>query len=466
MIKPVILAGGFGTRLWPLSRESYPKQLLKLTGDHSLLQETVLRAGQLAENEPIVITNETYRFLVASQLQEIGSHPEIILEPFGKNTAPAVAIAALLVLESNPVLMIMPSDHYIPEREKFCKAVLKALPLAEQGKIVCFGLQPTRADTGYGYIKHGTGDDIAYTIEKFIEKPDEEKARQFFEEGYLWNSGIFLVKASVYLDVLLSFEKEMVQVCQKAVEQLEKDVDFLRIEPENFSRCPSRSIDYAIMEKTDRAVVAPLKISWTDLGSWNALYEVLNKDENGNVIKGHVYCENVKNSYLYSEERFIAAIGICDQIVVETEDAILIADKAHAQELKETIEKLKEHKIPALHSHQITYRPWGSYKTIDTGERFQVKRIIVKPGGKLSLQMHHHRSEHWTIVRGTAKISLGKEEVILTENQSTYIPAGTLHRLENPGMIDLELIEVQTGAYLSEDDIVRFQDEYGRLIQG
>lgn len=445
MIKPVILAGGVGSRLWPLSREAFPKQLLKLVGEKSLLQETLLRASRFTKEKPLIITNENYRFLIASQLKEIDLEAEIVLEPFGKNTAPAIAVAAFLSPEK--ILCVMPSDHYIPCAEEFNAALHAALPFAEQGKLVTFGVLPTKPETGYGYIKAQEG-----KIERFIEKPDEKTAQKCLEEGYLWNSGMFLFKAAVYLEELKKFEAQIYEAC--AAVQIERDLDFLRIEREEFMKSPAKSVDHAVMEKTVNSVVVPLNTAWTDLGTWDSLYEILEKDPQGNVVQGNAVCRHTQNCFIHSSGRLIAAIGLKDQIIVETDDAILIASKKSAQEIKGMAELNQEHKT--------VYRPWGYYKTVDRGERFQVKRITVNPGAKLSLQLHHHRSEHWTVVRGTARITNGAQVFTLTENQSTYIPSGTVHRLENPGKIDLELIEVQTGSYLGEDDIVRLQDDYNR----
>ncbi len=483
MIQPVILSGGAGTRLWPLSREEYPKQLLPLNSELTMLQETAARLTGLADiAAPMVVCNEAHRFLVAEQMRlQGGAGGSIILEPCGRNTAPALAIAALQarVDGTDPVLLVLPADHLIQRPEVFQQAVAAALPLAEAGKLVTFGIVPDKPQTGYGYIKGGealvvrgeTGKAFTpdtslltpYAVEEFVEKPDLATAQAYLASGdYYWNSGMFLFKASRFLVELERFNPRMLAACQAAHVAMQRDLDFLRLDAELFAACPSDSIDYAVMEQTADAVVIPLDAGWNDIGSWSALWEVGEQSSAGNVIRGDVLLEDVRNCYLHASSRLIAGVGIENLVVVETADAVLVAHKDRVQDVKQIVSQLKQqHRSEAL-LHKRVNRPWGAYECVDAGERFQVKRITVNPGASLSLQMHYHRAEHWIVVQGTALVTRGDEVITLSENQSTYIPLGVTHRLENPGKIPLELIEVQSGSYLGEDDIVRFEDEYGR----
>lgn len=469
MITPVILCGGSGTRLWPSSRNAYPKQLLPLVSDKSLLQDTVIRAKALSRNnKPLVICHDEYRFLIAEQLQEVGvTNAQIILEPIGKNTAPAAAIAALQLSHdgSDPLILILPADHVIKDTEKFFTAVASAASLAEQGSLVTFGIVPTKPEVGYGYIKksHPFENSQGFHVEKFVEKPDYATAEKYVaSQEYFWNSGIFLFRASSFLAELKKYAPTILTACEKVSASLVNDLDFTRIQLADFANCPSDSIDYAVMEKTQNAAVVPLNAEWSDVGSWTALWEVHEGDKNGNVVFGDVFTEQVSNSYLRAESRMLAVVGVSDHIVVETPDAVLVAHKDNAQAVKNIVATLKEKQRPETHLHRRVYRPWGHYETIDKSANFLVKRITVKPGGCLSLQMHNYRSEHWIVVSGIATVTRGDEIFLLPENQSTYIPVCVRHRLENAGITDLELIEVQSGSYLGEDDIVRYEDVYGR----
>ena len=482
MIIPVVLSGGSGSRLWPLSRELYPKQLLPLVGNLTMLQETVDRLKGVAElSAPLVVSNDQHRFMVAQQLADINQPAQaIILEPVGRNTAPAVAVAALQARANgdDPVLLVLPADHVIGNPQALCAAVSAAYPLALEGSLITFGVLPTAAETGYGYIKAGkelcvrseeqktdhTAPLTAYTVERFVEKPDRATAEGYLQSGdYYWNSGMFMFKASRYLEELQRFAPTMLATSREALEKAQTDLDFVRLDSEAFARCPADSIDYAVMEKTDAAAVIPLDAGWSDVGSWSALWEVCPKDARCNVTNGDVLLHDVDNSYLHTEDgRLLAVIGMDDLIVVNTADAVLVTKKERCQEVKEIVALLKRANRDEALAHRKVYRPWGNYEAIDRSDRFQVKRITVKPGGTLSQQMHHHRAEHWIVVKGTARITKGDEVLMLSENQSTYIPLGVTHRLENPGKIDLELIEVQSGSYLGEDDIVRFEDIYGR----
>jgi len=471
MLHPVILSGGIGSRLWPLSREHYPKQLLALVGEQTMLQNTVTRLENIPHlAPPIIVCNEDHRFLVAEQLRCINIKPSaILLEPVGRNTAPAIAIAALSALEKDPeaVLLVLPADHLIQNVDVFQITVGKALSAAEQNLLVTFGIVPTKPETGYGYIKAGEkiGETSTYKVAQFVEKPNIETATQYIETGdYFWNSGMFLFKAQRYLDELNNFEPKIFEVCKRAFDKLSLDLnsDFVRVDEELFTSCISKSIDFAVMEKTANAAIMPLEAGWSDIGAWSALWEVSKQDNNGNILQGDIFTEQVRNCYLRSENRLLAAIGIENLIVVETADAVLIAHKDQAQNVKNVVEFLKKTGRSEANLHRKVFRPWGSYETIDNEPRFQVKKIMVNVGASLSLQMHHHRSEHWVIVKGTAKITRGDEQLLLTENQSTYIPLGIKHRLENPGKIPLEIIEIQAGSYLGEDDIIRFEDHYGR----
>ena len=468
MLTPVILSGGAGTRLWPLSRELYPKQLLALTGERTMIQQTALRLEGLAAAPPIVVCNEAHRFLVAEQLRQLRIDPQaIVLEPVGRNTAPAIALAAHAALkaaaEADPLLLVLPADHVIRDVAAFQKAVRSALAAAAGGKLVTFGIVPTSPETGYGYIQRGTREGTAFAIARFIEKPDAERAQQFLAAGeYYWNSGMFLFSARRYLEELGRFAPEMAQVCAEASAAARSDLDFTRIDPKRFEACPADSIDYAVMEKTGDAVVVPLDAGWSDVGSWAALHEACEADAHGNVARGDVICEDSEGCYLYAESRLVSAVGLKDHVVVETKDAVLVAPKDRVQDVKKLVYRLKEGGRYEHSLHREVFRPWGSYDSIENGPRFQVKRLKVKPGAVLSLQLHHHRAEHWVVVSGTARITRGDEEFLLEENQSTYIPIGVRHRIENPGKIPLHIIEVQSGSYLGEDDIVRLEDQYGR----
>ena len=472
MLVPVILSGGAGTRLWPLSRELHPKQLLALTGPRTLLQQTLLRLEGLGAAAPVVVCNEAHRFLVAEQLRQLQVTPRAtILEPFGRNTAPAIALAAHAALKGlaadanavDPVLLVLPADHVIRDVPAFQRAVRTALPPAESGLLVTFGVVASAAETGYGYIQRGAPSGAAFRIARFIEKPNTERAREFVKSGdYYWNSGIFLFRARRYLQELVRFQPEMARICEAAYRGSQADLDFTRIDAAAFSACPSDSIDYAVMEKTADAVVVPLDAGWSDLGSWGSLHEAGKADAHGNVTHGDVISEDTHGSYLHSQSRLVTTVGLQDHVVVETKDAVLVAPKSRVQDVKKLVQQLKERGRYEHSLHREVFRPWGSYDSIEAGPRFQVKRLKVKPGAALSLQLHHHRAEHWVVVAGTARITRGEEVFLLEENQSTYIPIGVKHRIENPGMIPLEIIEVQSGSYFGEDDIVRFDDVYGR----
>ncbi len=477
MLIPIILAGGSGTRLWPLSRELYPKQLMSFTPNGlTLLQQTVERLKSLPDvMPPVVLCNENHRFMVAEQLQETGTDATIILEPVARNTAPAVAVGALCardLADGDPLLLVLPADHLITDTEAFSRGVGLGCELAASGHLITFGIVPTEAHTGYGYIKKGkildktTNDDAAFLVERFEEKPDLSTAQRYCDSGeYLWNSGIFMFKASTYLSELDRLAPEILSAAQGAYDQKTDDLDFTRLGREQFSTSPSISIDYAVMEKTRSAAVIPLDCGWSDLGSWPALWDANDKDQDGNVTTGEILTADTRNCYLHSTQRLVAAVGLEDAVVIETADAVLVASRDRAQDVKAIVNKLRENGRDEAVLHRRVYRPWGSYENIDSADRYQVKRITVKPGASLSLQMHYHRAEHWIVVRGTAKITKGDQTLILTENQSTYIPLGETHRLENPGLIPLELIEVQSGGYLGEDDIVRFEDNYGRTSE-
>lgn len=468
MILPVILSGGAGTRLWPLSRELYPKQLLPLGSDKTMLQETVQRIeGVEGVARPLIICNEAHRFMVAEQIRQLNKEAEaIILEPCGRNTAPAVAIAALYAqrMETDPVLLILPADHLIQDISKFCSAVLLGYEQAQTGSLVTFGIVPDKAETGYGYIRaEDSGKFDVSPVAEFVEKPDLKTAQSYLDAGnYFWNSGMFMFRASRYLEELKKFQPDMLSACDDAFAGMASDLDFQRLDLSQFSLCPNNSIDYAVMEKTGEAVVIPLSAGWNDIGAWSALWDVHPHDTNGNVLVGDVLTEKAVNCYLHANHRLIAAVGIEDIVVVETADAVLVAQRNQVQNVKGIVEQLKETSRNEALLHRRVNRPWGAYEGVDVGERFQVKRITVNPGASLSLQKHHHRAEHWIVVKGTAKVTCGEEQMILSENQSTYIPLGEIHRLENPGRIPLEIIEVQSGSYLGEDDIIRLEDNYGR----
>jgi mannose-1-phosphate guanylyltransferase/mannose-6-phosphate isomerase len=487
-IQPVVLSGGSGTRLWPLSREKYPKQLLARVGEDSLLQATVRRADGIPGitlAEPMVVCNEEYRFVIAEQLRLMGRSGVIVLEPLGRNTAPALTLAALAAIKkeadaADVVLLVMPADHVILDNTAFQNAVRQGAVLAEHGAVVTFGITPDAPETGYGYIQSGdayeaAGDGSvsgARHIARFVEKPDQTTAQTYLDAGtYLWNSGIFMVRASVWLTAIQACRPDIAAACQTAWEQGKTDGEFVRVGKDAFAQCPSDSIDYAVMERLASAsesstlpvgVVIPLSAGWSDVGSWDALWQVLPKDASGNVAQGDVLLQDCANTLALSEGRLIACVGVSDLIVVETADAILVAHKDKTQDVKKIVDRLKAQTRSEGSIHRKVFRPWGWYDGVDAGERFQVKRIVVKPQGILSLQMHHHRAEHWIVVSGTAKVTRGAESFLVSENESTFIPLGTTHRLENPGRVPLEMIEVQSGSYLGEDDIVRFEDVYGR----
>lgn len=471
-IIPVILSGGMGTRLWPMSRESYPKQFLKLSSpDASLIQETVLRLSGLEPFETlIVVSNLEHRFLVAEQLLKAGvTSPSIILEPCGRNTAPAVAVAAEYIRErfGDALMLVLPSDHIIKDKKTFLAGIERASALAQEGYLVTFGITPEYAETGYGYIKHGKaieGTAEAYAVSAFIEKPDAKTAEQYVaSKEYLWNSGMFLFPASAYLDELAELQPHISTLCATAIRNRLEEKDFIRLEEQAFSRTPSLSIDYAVMEKTRKAAVVALDCGWNDAGSWDSLWRIGTKNKDGNVLVGTSYNINTKNSYVSCEDGpAVSTLGVDDLVIISTKDSVLVAKKQCSQDIKLLVEHVRSQDKSLIANHRRVYRPWGYYHSIDSASRHQVKRINVKPGAKLSLQMHYHRAEHWIIVRGTAKVVCGGNEKILVENESIYIPQGVTHRIENPGKIDLDIIEVQTGSYLEEDDIVRFEDKYGR----
>jgi mannose-1-phosphate guanylyltransferase/mannose-6-phosphate isomerase len=479
---PVILSGGSGTRLWPLSRQAYPKQFLPLTGEFTMLQQTVRRLDQL-ENEhphqaigkldPMVVCNEDHRFLVAEQLRQLESgNSGILLEPVGRNTAPALTLSALHAMRdgADPVLLVMPADHDIANAKAFRRVVAHAYDLASKGVVITFGIVPDKPETGYGYIRRGAAQgEGVYLLDGFSEKPDEKTAQQYLDsKEYYWNSGIFMLKASVWMDLIRRFRPDIEAACQQAINEGQCDGAFQRVNVEAFKHCPSDSIDYAVMEHLRGnevdvdALVLPLDARWSDVGAWSALWEVREKDERGNVVDGDVFLHDARNNMLLSEQRMIAAVGVDDLIVVETPDAILVAHKDRSQDVKMVTEYLQAHKRSEFQHHNKVHRPWGAYQPIDSGSRYQVKRLSVKPRETLSLQMHYHRAEHWIVVSGTARVTRGDETFLLSENQSTYIPLGEVHRLENPGTVPLEIIEVQSGSYLGEDDIVRFEDVYDR----
>ncbi|WP_312707812.1 mannose-1-phosphate guanylyltransferase/mannose-6-phosphate isomerase [Stenotrophomonas sp.] len=464
IVQPVILSGGSGTRLWPLSREAYPKQFLPLAGDNTMLQATWQRVAPIASRGPLVIANEEHRFVAAEQLQQVGAEPAaIILEPMGRNTAPAIAVAALEATRdgADALLLVLPSDHVITNEAAFRSAVQVAASAAEAGKLVTFGIVPTGPETGYGYIKAADGQGVR-AVERFVEKPDLDTATGYVASGqYYWNSGMFLFKASRYLQELERFQPQMLAGSRTAWQQARRDADFTRLDKDAFAAVPSDSIDYAVMEKTADAVVVPLDAGWNDVGSWTALRDVSHQDGDGNAHQGDVIAIHCRNTYAYGQ-RLVAMVGLDDVIVVATDDAVLVGKADRMQEVKTVVAQLKAGGRSEATWHRKVYRPWGAYDSIDSGDRFQVKRITVKPGGTLSLQMHHHRAEHWIVVSGTAEVTRGDEVILLSENQSTYIPLGVTHRLRNPGKLPLELIEVQSGSYLGEDDIVRFEDTYGR----
>ncbi|MDO6512883.1 mannose-1-phosphate guanylyltransferase/mannose-6-phosphate isomerase [Neptuniibacter sp. 2_MG-2023] len=463
---PVILSGGSGTRLWPLSRTQYPKQFLPLNSQLSMLQETVSRLGEV--EDVALICNEEHRFLAAEQMRVIGQPCSIFLEPVGRNTAPAIALAALDAVskgKGTECLLILAADHVIENEAAFQAAVCQAEPLASKGMLVTFGIVPQHAETGYGYIQagHTFETSSAFNIKQFVEKPDLDTARAYLESGdFYWNSGMFMFRADRYLEELGKYRPDILQACQNAMSAPAQDMDFIRVDAEAFSLCPDESVDYAVMEKTESAVVIPLDAGWSDLGSWSALWELKEKDAEGNVTEGDVIALETRDSLIMSKDRLVTTLGLSDLIIIDTPDALLVADKNHIQDVKKIVAQIKDAGRSESFQHREVYRPWGKYDSIDMGDRYQVKRITVKPGAKLSLQKHHHRAEHWIVVEGTASVTKGDETFLVTEDQSTYIPLGEVHCLENPGKVDLELIEIQSGSYLGEDDIVRFEDRYGR----
>ncbi|WP_273426625.1 mannose-1-phosphate guanylyltransferase/mannose-6-phosphate isomerase [Marinobacter sp.] len=468
-IKPVIIAGGSGSRLWPLSRQLNPKQFLALTDeDSTMLQQTVSRLKGLNIGGPVIICNEEHRFLAAEQMGLAGEDgAQIILEPVGRNTAPAIALAALQSVAAggeDDLLLVLAADHLIGDAAAFRDTVSRALPLAESGKLVTFGIVPGKAETGYGYIQKGAGLDTGgFVVERFVEKPDYGTAQSYLESGdYLWNSGMFLFKASRYLEELERFRPDILEACRTALNGAAKDLHFTRVDQGAFAACPEESVDYAVMEKTSSAAVVPMDAGWSDIGSWSALWEVSTKDESGNAVSGDVMQQNSAGCLVRADHRLVATVGVEDLVVVETKDAVLVAHKDRVQDVKKVVSQIETDGRHEHLNHREVYRPWGVYDSIDNGHRYQVKRITVKPGAKLSVQMHHHRAEHWIVVSGTASVTNGEKTYLVTENQSTYIPVGQVHALENPGVVDLELIEVQSGSYLGEDDIVRFEDKYGR----
>ena len=466
MIVPVILSGGSGIRLWPLSRKLYPKQFISLVNQTTLFQDTIMRLPNTASS-PLVICNEEHRFLAAEQLREINKKTKgIILEPEGKNTAPAIALAALKFINSgeDPILLVLSADHLIKNVKAFHQSITIASELAENDKLITFGIVPDKAETGYGYIEANINNtDTYYSIKSFTEKPNQKNAKKYLDSGnYLWNSGMFMFKASVYLNELEKFEPEILSACKKSCKTENIDSDFIRIDNDAFHQCPNESIDHAVMEHTKNGVVVPLDANWSDVGSWSSLWDIKTKDNNNNVSKGDVFLEDVKNTYTYSSNRLVSVIGVSNLVIVDTQDALLVADKQQTHNIKKIVARLNNDKRSEVDSHRKVFRPWGYYDLVDSGEGFQVKRIVVNSGAKLSLQKHKYRAEHWVVVKGVALVTCGDKIFELVENQSTYIPQGSIHRLENHQDIPLEIIEIQTGSYLGEDDIIRFEDDYQR----
>ncbi|MFQ2571757.1 mannose-1-phosphate guanylyltransferase/mannose-6-phosphate isomerase [Aeromonas caviae] len=466
-ICPVILAGGSGTRLWPLSRVQFPKQFLALSGNSSMLQNTISRLNGIDHEPVMLICNEEHRFIAAEQVRQLGvKHNGILLEPAGRNTAPAIALAAFKAVESghDPLLLVLAADHVIEDVAAFQQAVTNAAELAQAGKLVTFGIVGNKPETGYGYIKRGVQYQHGYVVDCFVEKPDVVTAKDYIASGdYYWNSGMFLFKADHYLSELKAYRPDIYSACLLAMQAQNNDSDFIRIDKAAFEACPDDSIDYAVMEQTKDAVVVPMDAGWSDVGGFAALWEVSAKDAEGNVFNGDVKSVETKNTLVFGGNKLVTTVGVEDLVIINTKDAVLVAHKEQSQHVKAIVDQLKADLRSEVTFHREVYRPWGKYDSIDNGDRFQVKRITVKPGAKLSVQMHHHRAEHWIVVSGTAKVTNGTKDILLTENQSTYIPVGVIHALENPGRVDLELIEVQSGCYLGEDDIVRFEDRYGRV---
>ncbi|EGT0651214.1 mannose-1-phosphate guanylyltransferase/mannose-6-phosphate isomerase [Citrobacter braakii] len=470
MLLPVIMAGGTGSRLWPMSRELYPKQFLRLYGQRSMLQETVLRLDDVDAREPVVICNQEHRFLVAEQLRQINklSH-NIILEPVGRNTAPAIALAALSAIENgdDPILLVLAADHIINNKSAFHQAVKSAFKFAMQGRLVTFGIVPTGAETGYGYIHRGQeevlGENIAYQVSRFVEKPNKETAESYLASGeYYWNSGMFMFRAKKYLEELEKFRPDILESCKAAIRGCKDSDEFIKIDRDLFIACPDESVDYAVMEKTTDAVVVGLDADWSDVGSWSALWEVSPKDKKGNVLTGDTFMHNANNCYINTDEKLVAAIGVDNLVIINTKDAVLVVDKDQVQDVKKVVEYLKANHRSEYKRHREIYRPWGRCDVVVQTERFNVNRITVKPGAAFSMQMHHHRTEHWVVLSGTGEVTIKDQKFLLTENQSTFIPIGAQHRLENPGKIPLELLEIQSGSYLGDDDIIRIKDQYGR----
>ena len=469
MLLPVIMAGGTGSRLWPMSRELYPKQFLRLHGHLSMLQETVERLNGLDVREPVVICNEEHRFLVAEQLRQIDKLSQnIILEPVGRNTAPAIALAALNAIAdgSDPLMLVLAADHIINDSEAFHQAIAFATPYAEKNSLVTFGIVPTGPETGYGYIQRGEvfgNNSELFKVKRFVEKPNEKTAEEYINAGeYYWNSGMFMFRAKKYLEELKKYRPDILEACELAIEKSNKTDSFTNIDKDSFMACPDESVDYAVMEKTDEAVVVSLNAGWSDVGSWSALWDVSEKDKLNNAITGDAFLHNTKNCYINTDERLVAAIGVENLVIVSTKDAVLVVDKNKVQDVKKIVEFLKAEQRSEYRKHRESYRPWGRSDAIVQEKRFNVNRVTVKPGGAFSKQMHHHRAEHWVVLSGTGKVIIEGKEFLLTENQSTFIPLGSFHSLENPGKIPLELLEIQSGSYLGEDDIIRIQDQYGR----
>jgi mannose-1-phosphate guanylyltransferase len=463
MIKAVVMAGGSGTRLWPLSRAGHPKQFLALNGENTMLQATVKRLSSLNIESTVTICNEDHRFFVAEQLREINASGSIILEPEGRNTAPAIALAAVSA-EDDPLLLVMAADHIIEDEASFTQAVKSAIPLAEVGKLVTFGIVPNEAHTGYGYIKKGLDEMGGFLVDSFVEKPSLGVAQEYVDSGnYLWNSGMFLFRASRYLEELKKFRSDIYEACKMSMMESIVDLDFIRVDRDKFAACPAESIDYAVMEKTTDAVVVPMSAGWSDIGSWSSLWDVSGKDESGNSCHGDVVLHNTRNSFIKTDGKLVATVGVDNLVIVSTKDAVMVANKNSVEDVKVIVQKLKGDHRSEWSENREVFRPWGKYDSLDFGNRYQVKRITVNPGAKLSVQMHHHRAEHWVVVSGIGQVTNGDKTYLLSENESTYIPIGVVHALENPGKVPLELIEVQSGSYLGEDDIVRFSDQYGRV---
>lgn len=466
MILPVIIAGGSGSRLWPMSRLTYPKQFLNMSGENTLLQNTVTRLDGIETHTPMIICNEEHRFLVAEQLRCIERTATIMLEPEGRNTAPAIALAALKATQSgeDPIILVLAADHLIKDDKEFTQIVNHSITIAEQNKLVTFGIVASSPETGYGYIRRGEEYQAGgFIVDQFVEKPDQETAKAYLESGnYYWNSGMFLFKASRFLQELEKFYPEILENCRECINLANDDLDFVRIDNALFKQCPSESIDYAVMEKTTDAVVVPMDVGWNDIGSWSSVWETNDKNSDGNLISGDIIVEESSNCLIHSEDRLVSAVGLDNIVIVDSKDAILVADKSKVQNVKKIVDQLKDSGREEWQKHREIYRPWGKYDSIAVGHRYQVKRITVNPGAKLSVQLHHHRAEHWIVVSGTAKVIKDEETFLISENESTYIPIGAIHSLENPGKVPLELIEVQTGSYLGEDDIIRIADSYGR----